>query len=170
MTDAHRAPHPLLIARVLPKGAAIILREYDNPRRGALAAQLKAVCVARGLKLIIGADVELACKLNADGVHLPRWLRHANIMPKDMIVTAACHDASEFNRAKQAGANLAFLSPAFPTHSHKGAPALGAERFRKLANASPLPVLALGGVDETNALKLSGQNTVGLAAIGAFLK
>lgn len=168
LTDAHRAPHPLLIARRLPSGAAVILRDYNLPRRAGLAAQLKSVCAGRGVKLIIGADTDLAMRLGADGVHLPHWFSPNKPIPKNMIVTASCHDEEDLARAKRAGADLALLSPAFATGSHPGGSWLGMARFNSLAAASPLPVLALGGVDETNARLLAGPNVAGIAAISAF--
>lgn len=173
LTDARRAPHPLPVARALPAGAAVILRDYGLPGRAGLAAQLKSVCGARGVKLIIGADLALAARIGADGVHLPRWFSPPGPLPdgipKGMIVTASAHDAGELVRAKNVGAGLALLSPVFATASHPEADSLGAARFKALAAASPLPVLALGGADETNANLLAGRNVAGLAAIGAFL-
>ncbi|PQA88813.1 thiamine phosphate synthase [Hyphococcus luteus] len=169
LTDAHRAPHPLLVARVLPRESAVILRDYTMRGRAGLAAQLKSVCSARGVKLIVGADMALAKRIGADGVHLPRWFSPAGPLPGAMIVTASAHDAQELKRAKELGADLALLSPAFPTGSHPDSESLGAAALKRLAAASPVPVLALGGVDETNAPMLAGPNVAGLAAIGAFL-
>jgi thiamine monophosphate synthase len=85
------------------------------------------------------------------------------------LLTAACHDASELARAAAIGADLALLSPAFATASHPGAEDLGPARFRALAAGSPLPLLALGGVDGDNARLLAGRNVAGIAAIGAFV-
>jgi thiamine monophosphate synthase len=169
LTDAARAPHPLLVARVLPAGSAVILRDYRMPGRAGLAAQLKSVCAARGVKLIIGADPALARKIGADGLHLPRWFSPAAPLPKDMIVTASAHDSGELVRAKNLGAGLALLAPAFATASHPDADSLGAARFKALAAGSPVPVLALGGAGETNARLHAGPNVAGLAAIGAFM-
>ncbi len=168
LTDVRRAPDPLLIARVLPEGAAVILRDYGLPWRAALAAQLKSVCAARGVKLIIGADPELAERIGADGIHCPRWFSPAEPVSEGMIVTVSAHDATELRRAAALNADLALLSPAFPTFSHKGAECLGYDAFRRLAAGSPVPVLALGGVDETNAGRLASLNVAGLAAISAF--
>ncbi len=169
LTDHRRAPHPLLAARALPRGAALILRDYDRRNRAALAAQLKTVCSARGVLLIVGADVALAEKIGADGVHVPSW----QAPPRrdgapEMLLTAACHSSRGLERAHRMGADLALLSPAYATASHPGAAALGPQKFQALAASSPLPVLALGGVDETNAAALTGPNVAGLAAIGAF--
>ncbi len=94
----------------------------------------------------------------------PRFSREGGL-----IITAAAHSAADLNRAASLGARLALLSPVFPTESHPGAEHLGAARFKALAAAAPLPVLALGGADETNARRLAGRNVAGIAAIGAFL-
>lgn len=169
LTDAARAPEPVLIARVLPRGSAVILRDYQMAKRAALAAQLKSVCEARGLFLLIGADPGLAERIGADGVHAPRWWAPRET-PPDMLLTAACHDAASLARAAAIGATAALLSPVFATASHPGTDGLGADAFRALAANASLPVLALGGVDETNAHHLAGPNVAGLAAIGAFLK
>ncbi|GJL90883.1 MAG: thiamine phosphate synthase [Hyphococcus sp.] len=169
LTDAERAPNPLLIARVLPAGAAIILRDYRLPNRAGLAAQLKSICDARDLKFLIGADLALAESIGAYGVHLPRWFEPDRICPDGMVVSAACHNAKELAQADAMGADIALLSPVFATDSHMRAAGLDAEKFLALAAGAPLPVLALGGVDETNALSLAGANVAGLAAIGAFL-
>ena len=118
--------------------------------------------------MIIGADIDLAIKYGADGVHFPRWFSTSAQTPNGMIVTASAHDATELHRAKDMNADLALLSPAFPTKSHPEAMGQGENMFRTLASTSPIPVLALGGVNETNALRLSGPNVVGLAAISAF--
>ena len=46
------------------------------------------------------------------------------------------------------------ISPVFPTRSHLGGEALGANRFHALARTSPLPVIALGGMDADRARDL----------------
>jgi len=167
MSDRTRIENPELIARVLPRGAAFILRDYDAPRRAILARRLQAICRARKILFFVGGDVALARSLGAEGVHLPAWMQAA--ARHGMMASASCHSAGALEDAAARGVRVAFLSPAFETKSHPHARALDAARFKALAAAAPLPVLALGGVDETNAARLSGPNVAGLAAIGAFL-
>lgn len=152
----------------MPAGAAIVLRDYQSRARAAMARRLRTICTARKAFLIIGADINLARTVNADGVHLPSWFEPGGANLDDLIVTTSCHTRRELSRAARQGADLAFLSPVFTTQSHPGEAHLGPEAFRDLAAASPLPVLALGGVDKTNASQLAGPNVAGLAAIGAF--
>lgn len=170
MTDHERAPLPELVARALPKGAAIVLRDYRLPARAHLAARLQSICGPRGVALFVGADPELAREIGAAGVHLPRWFTPAPAsLPAGLIISASCHNERELGRAERLGADIAFLSPAFPTTSHPAASQIGAAAFRRLAAASAVPVLALGGVTAENACRLAGPNVAGLAAIGAFL-
>lgn len=168
LTDQARIPNPEIIARVMPAGAAIVLRDYKNPERAAMARRLRTISTTRKVFLIIGADIDLAETVGADGVHLPSWFDAGQAKLDDLIVTASCHTRFELERAAKQGADLAFLSPAFATRSHPGANHLGPDAFRDIAVTSPMPILALGGVDETNASLLAGPNVAGLAAIGAF--
>lgn len=169
MTDAERVPDPELVARAMPRGAAVILRDYRDPGRAALARRLKSICERRGVLLLIGADPCLAAGVGADGLHWPRWRRPNAGEAASLISTASCHYADDLEMAASLGVSAALLSPVFATSSHKGATGLGADRFTALAARARLPVLALGGVDETNARFLAGPNVAGLAAIGAFL-
>ena len=165
-----RCETPHAIAAALPKGAALILRDYDYPDREAFAKELVGICSGHGVLTLIGGSAALAERVGADGVHLrARDIVTRPAAPQGMIVSAACHSAAELILAARAGAHIAFLSPVFETASHPGAPTLGVTQFKALAANAPLPVLALGGVDETNAAALKGPNVCGFGAIGAFL-
>ena len=169
LTDRNRCPEGESIARALPKGTAIIFRDYDAPDRETLARTYRTICSEHGLLLLVGGDAALAKEIGADGAHLRSADLAAGQSPQaEMIVSAAAHSMAELTLAARAGADIAFLSPAYATRSHLGAPPLGPQRFKSLASAAQLPVLALGGVDETNASSLAVENVTGLGAIGAF--
>ncbi|HXI88326.1 MAG TPA: thiamine phosphate synthase [Parvularculaceae bacterium] len=167
LTDRARIRDPIPIAAALPAGAALVLRDYDMSERGVLARALRRVCADRGVLFLVGGDEALAREIRADGVHL-RSDQLAVERPGFPIVSASCHSANELERAATLGADLVFLAPAFATASHPGASTLGTTAFKALAENAPLPVLALGGVNERNALALAGPNVAGFAAIGAF--
>lgn len=168
LTDRRRGPDAVTIARALPVGAAIVTRDYDDPDRAAAARTLKSVADERGLVLIIGGDPDLARAVGAGGVHLRSDQLAAPLSRTGLIVSAACHSAADLERAAVIGADVALLSPVFETRSHPGGEVLGVDEFRRLAAISPIPVLALGGVDESNAGQLAGPNVAGFAAISAF--
>lgn len=172
MTDGARLKRPLEAAARLPRGSAVILRDYDNPHRADLARALLVVCRRRGILLLIGADTELARVVGADGIHYPEALvppaGSIHRPASQWLVTAAAHSAVGLVRARRAGADAAILAPVFETGSHPGRMSLGPTRFAALVRSADLPVYALGGVDNATAARLSGSGAVGIAAVSAL--
>lgn len=169
MTDRRRIAQPEPVMRAMPAGSAVIFRDYDDPRRENLARRYRAICKGRGVLFLVAGDARLAAAIGADGLHLPGGGRSKTNPAGPGVICVACRAAADLDRAGALGADVALLSPVFPTLSHPEADHLGPARFRALARAAPLPVIALGGVDETRASLLRGANVVGIAAIGAFL-
>ena len=172
MTDEARLADPLPAARALPAGSAIILRHYGVPERAALARQLAAVARRRGLVLLVGEDPVLARRVGAAGVHLPeRAICRAGAVrwQREWLITAAVHSHAALASAAACGADAALLSPVFGKASHPNVRALGLQRFAALAQASPIPVYALGGIDGARASLLRGSGAVGIAGIGGLI-
>jgi thiamine-phosphate pyrophosphorylase len=156
MTDERRGGDPEAAAAALPSRTrgrvAVILRHDGVARRAALAARLSRLCRGRSLGFLVARDGALALRLGA-GLHLaegmapplPFRLSRRRRRPRPLLSIAA-HGSAALAAAHRMGADLALLSPLFPTASHPGAPALGTVRFSRLARAARLPVAALGGV------------------------
>lgn len=162
VTDAARTPDPAAMAERLPPGTVVLFRHYDAPDRRALGARLARVCRRRRLYLLVAGDARLAAALGADGLHLPEYLARRGPPPvarlwlrrRGAVLTAACHSPAALARAAALGADLALLSPVFPTRSHPGAATLGPVRFALWAGRAGLPVAALGGVTAATARRL----------------
>lgn len=155
-TDATRLANPVAAAAGLPRGlCGVVLRDDARPDRAALAKRLARVCRQRRNALVVAGDARLARAVGA-GVHLRggRLLRGARGVRGP--VTSSAHGVAELRRAARAGAQVAFLSPAFPTASHPGAPGLGAVRWASLTRRARvgLTVGALGGIDGTSVRRL----------------
>lgn len=179
LTDQARVPDVAAVAATLPTGSAIILRDYAAPSRQKIARSLAQLTQQHDLVLLIGSDVELANTVGADGVHFreqdltSRANENTRILErvtdrKKLIVTAAAHSAAALQRAADFGADAALLSPVFATASHPGSTPLGLAQFAALAAAAPLPVYALGGIDEENVNQLLTTDAIGIAAIGGL--
>ncbi len=166
-TDPARLPDPLAAIAALPPGlSGVVLRDEPVAARAVAIARL---CRARRIALVVAAAPGLAARLHA-GVHLRRGARALPAAPRSPgggWITASAHDRAELVRARRAGADLVFLSPAFPTASHPGAPALGPVRWAALARGAGLPVIALGGVCGRR-LRALGPSCAGGGAIGAL--
>ncbi|MCX7377756.1 MAG: thiamine phosphate synthase [Alphaproteobacteria bacterium] len=167
-TDTARLPDPVAAAACLPRGlCGVVLRDDTRPGRAALAAALARVCRARGNALVVAGDTRLARAVGA-GVHLRAGHRLHGMRGLRGPVTSSAHGAVELRRAARAGAGVAFLSPAFATASHPGAPGLGTARWAALARRAPagMVVGALGGIDGASVRRLPGLRCA--AAIGAL--
>ena len=173
MTDDERLPDPLAAARALPKGSAIILRHRHLGERRKLALALKAIARRRGLVLIIADDGVLVARVRADGLHLPEakmnTAAHWRAAHPSWLITVAAHSERALVRAALARADAALFAPVFPSLSHPNRPSLGALRTRSIALHARLPIYALGGINATNAERLTGARLAGIAAIEALL-
>ena len=165
-TDAARLPDPRAAVARLPRGlCGVVLRHDDAPDRAALGRDLARICHQRRNRLVVAGDWRLAARLHA-GLHLRRGFRSGG---KDaQPVTSSAHTIIECRRAARAGARLAFLSPAFATASHMGAPGLGGARWATLAGKAGLAVGALGGIDGRSVRRLPPRLVAAVGAIGAL--
>lgn len=171
LSDAARLPDPRAAAARLPRGAAVVAR---GTAPGVLAS-LARLCRARGLRLLVGAEGRTALAVGA-GLHVPDRAPVRGLLPvllrrrarRRPALSCAAHGRAGVARARRLGADWLLLSPAFPTASHPGAPALGPLRWAALARAAGRPCVALGGVSAATARRLPRGLAAGLAAIGAW--
>ena len=164
-TDTRRLADPRPSVRRLPIGlAGVVLRHDDHPDRAAIGRDVARICRQRRLALVVAGDSRLAASLGA-GVHL-RGGHWPSVLRPRGLVTSSAHDPIQLRRARRNGADLAFLSPAFPTASHPGEGALGPARWSDMVRRAGLPVAALGGIDGRSVRRLRFCRMA--AAIGAL--
>jgi thiamine-phosphate pyrophosphorylase len=169
--ESHRAD-PAAAILSLPRGAGVIFRHYGDPARAQRAKDLAQACRMRGLVFLVAGDAGLAAKVRASGVHLPEhWIGRAHALKRarrNWLVTVAAHGEAALCKAKESGADAAFLAPVFATQSHPERKPLGVLRFATLTRRTRLPVYALGGIDGKSAKRLWGSGAAGLAALRAL--
>ena len=175
-----------LLARIESAAAAEIdfiqLREKDLSAReleslaGEAMARLARFPKSR---LLINSRLDIALALGAHGVHLQaedfqasdaRYI--AAKAGKQIVIGVSCHSAKEVALADSHGADFALLGPIFEKRGETLAP-LGLEDLRRActrpaAAASRMPVLALGGVNLSNAHDCMKAGADGVAGIRLF--
>ncbi|RLP83493.1 thiamine phosphate synthase [Micromonospora sp. BL4] len=157
----------LVVAGAVAGGVRwVVLREKDLPRaeRAALAAGLRAILADVGGTLIVaGPD-----PLDGDAVHLPAAGPYPP--PTHRLVGRSCHNQSELHRLTTE--HYATVSPVWPTKTKPGyGPPLGPDGLRKLVEASPVPLLALGGVETPEHVTACIQaGAAGIAVLGALMR
>ena len=136
----------------LPPSSGFVFRHYHlgEAERRARFDALAALARAQGHLVVLSDHPERARQWGADGVYGSA----ARIAGAKILAIATAHDQAEIAAAASAGAQAVMLSPVFATRSHPSGKAMGAERFHALAGLSPLPVIALGGMDAERAREL----------------
>ncbi len=155
------SPHAELIQIREPQFTAKALAVYV---RQALALQLPG-------RILVNDRLDVALATGAAGVHLKSNRVSAKLVrqlvPNGFLVTVACHDLDDVLAAE--GADYVLLSPIFsPLSKVDSRSPLGLAELRKLARLSPIPVLALGGINEANAASCIEAGAVGVAGISLF--
>ena len=163
MTDARNRAGLAAAIAALPRDAGIVLRDGDLPReeRRRLFRRVAALAARRRLPVLV-AGAPIRGDWRAAG-------RHNSPRRDRPIRTRAVHDAAQAERARRAGVDGCFISPAFPTRSHPGARALGRWGWRRLAQLCPGRRVALGGMTAARYRRLKRLGADGWAAIGALM-
>jgi thiamine-phosphate pyrophosphorylase len=152
-TDSRRLSDPLPAIAALPRHlCGVVFRQAED---SALARAVAKLCRSRNIALVIAGDARLAAA-EKSGLHLRAGRRPGLSRPRPGLVTSSAHSLPEIRRAGKAGAKIIFISPAFATGSHPGAPALGAYRWLNLARrAQTGKAYALGGLDGQKIISLA---------------
>lgn len=122
-------------------------------------------------RILVNDRLDIALATGAAGVHLksgaisPQLVR--NFVPKGFLITLACHDEEDVLAAS--GADYTLLSPIFaPVSKADIRMPLGLRELARLARISPVPLLALGGINEANAVSCAEAGATGVAGISLF--
>ena len=156
---------------VLPRGSVgVQLRRPGSTARELLshATTLREICARAGAPFLVNDRADVALAVGADGVHLPaRGLSSADARALGIgLVGVSAHSAEDVARASREGADFAVFAPVYAT---PGKSARGEAALASACRAAPIPVLALGGVDETNARRCIEAGALGVACIRSVL-
>ncbi|MDQ0427933.1 thiamine-phosphate pyrophosphorylase [Planomicrobium stackebrandtii] len=138
----------------------------------ALACQ--QLCRSYGVPLIINDLVELACQIDADGVHIGQDDAEAGQVRqrigKEKLLGVSVHSVKEAHLAAEAGADYVGMGPVFGTASKADAkkPA-GVQEIQAVATAFPfLPIVGIGGINPENAAQVWRSGVAGIAVISSI--
>ena len=153
---------------------AVQLREKDLPAGELLKLALSLRRVTRDrAALIINDRLDVALAAEADGLHLPETslsvMDARAVAPPNLMLSKAVHDMSGAFAAAAEGADMLVLGTVFDTASKPGAAAGGLELVREVTRVVRAPVLAIGGINESNAASVIEAGASGVAAISAIM-
>lgn len=150
------------------------LREKDLGEKSFLeeAISMKRLCQDYDVPFIINDNVEIAIKCGADGVHVGQKDMEAGkvreLVGEDMIIGVSAQSVKQAVLAEKAGADYLGVGAVFPTNTKLDAADVDFDTLKDICNAVTIPVVAIGGINRDNMLKLSRTGVDGVALVSAI--
>jgi thiamine-phosphate pyrophosphorylase len=117
-----------------------------------------------GTTFVVNDDVDAALELGADGVHLGQVDEGAQRARRRGLLLG--RSATSYEEAVDADADYLGVGPIWDTPSKADAtPPLGIEELARICRAVRIPVVAIGGIDATNAGDCIRAGAAGVAVI-----
>ena len=168
----HAIVDELETARIAVEGGATVVqwRLKDVPRVDVVerGRATRSLCARYGVPFIVNDDVEAALMLGAEGVHLGQDDAGAETAREHGLTLGLSATNVEEARGADGRADYIGAGPVWATPSKPDAePPIGLEGLRELCATVSTPVVAIGGIDATNAAECIRAGAVGVAVIRA---
>ncbi len=166
----------LELARMAVTGGAdtIQFRQKSGSTREMIetARKLKELCAVAGVSFIVNDRVDIAIASGADGVHLGQddfpLVLARSLMGEDAIIGGSAVSLEDVHRCAADGADYIGFGPVFPTSSKRDAAIpTGIALMKQAAEAVPLPIIAIGGINAENTPEVIRAGAYGIAVISA---
>ena len=136
------------------------------------ALEIQRLCRQYGVPFLINDQVELACQMDADGVHIGQsdmaaFLAREKI-GKEKILGVSVQTVEQAVLAQQQGADYLGVGAVFATTSKADAQAVDRDTLCKICQAVSIPVVAIGGITKENLGQLAKTGICGVAVIQAI--
>ena len=117
---------------------------------------------------VVNDDVDAALALGADGVHLGQGDEGAErTLEAGLLLGISVANRREAAIAEYLGANYIGAGAIWATPSKEDAPAIGLDALREICMSVTVPVIAIGGIDASNAADCIRAGAAGVAVIRA---
>tara|TARA_B100000674_G_scaffold453148_1_gene425220 strand:+ start:140 stop:685 length:546 start_codon:yes stop_codon:yes gene_type:complete len=151
----------------IKKSINIIFRNYHSNDYINDLIKTRNYCKKKGFKLYLSNNINLAIKLQLDGVYLPSFnknlgYKNLNYKKKFRIIGSA-HNISEIKIKEKQNCEEIFLSPIFKTEKQKQY--LDIIKFNLQTLATNKRIIALGGVNLNNLKRVNLTRSKGVASI-----
>ncbi|UCF88750.1 MAG: thiamine phosphate synthase [bacterium] len=166
-------PEEEVVRRAVSAGVTMVQyrdKGTTTRRRIEKTRLLAAICRDTGVALVVNDRLDVALVGGADGVHLGQddmELADARRIAGDaFIIGISVTTVEEAMQAEAAGADYLGANGVFPTGTKTdlGEP-LGLEGVSMLASATSLPMVAIGGIKDSNAGEVISAGADGVAVV-----
>jgi thiamine-phosphate diphosphorylase len=169
----HAIVDDLGVARAAIAGGATVLqlrlKHLPTDEVVARGGRFRELCAQSGVTFVVNDDLEAALRLNAEGVHLGRTDPGADrALDVGLLLGLSASTVDEATAAEARAATYIGAGPVWATPSKLDAdPPIGLEGLEEICRVVTIPVVAIGGVDATNAEDCIRAGASGVAVIRA---
>ena len=163
------------VEKAIKGGAGFVqLREKNLDEESFLneALEIQKLCRKYNIPFVINDNVEIAKKINADGVHVGQSDMNAvdvrAILGEDKILGVSAQTVEQALLAEKMGADYLGVGAVFSTGSKADADDVKHETLKAICEAVSIPVVAIGGIGAANVLELKNSGISGIAVISAI--
>ncbi len=163
------------VLAALRGGATAVQLRGKEVASGELMAAAEALIrelAPRGVPLFINDRVDVAAIAGAAGVHLGDEdlgvAAARSLLGPEAWIGRTARSPEAARRAAEEGADYVGAGTIYPGGTKPGVPVIGLDGLRTVAKASPVPVVAIGGIDAERAVACVMAGAAGIAAIGAL--
>lgn len=178
ITDRHWLNGRTLAEQVrecLEGGATILqIREKNLPEDEFLeeAKEIQALCKEFKIPFIVNDNINIAAEIKADGVHVGQEDMDAkkvrDMLGENAILGVSASTVEEALKAERDGADYLGVGAVFPTSTKGDADSVTFETLKEICETVSIPVVAIGGINADNLLKLKGSGIDGVSVISAI--
>ncbi|MEY8261133.1 thiamine phosphate synthase [Oscillospiraceae bacterium 50-60] len=147
-------------------------KELDETAFLQEAKELCALCRRYGVPFLVNDNVEIAIACGADGIHVGQEDLAAGEVRRrvgeNMILGVSVHTVEEACQAVRDGADYLGLGAVFPTSTKTDVEQMSNETLRAICDAVDVPIVAIGGINQGNILRLAGSGVDGVALVSAI--
>lgn len=163
------------VEEAIKGGASFVQLREKNISHGEfvkLATSVKKVTDQHKIPFVINDNIEVAKAVNADGVHIGQDDIDAKtarkLLGQKKIIGVSAKTVEEALRAQRDGADYIGSGAIFTTSTKKDANVISIDTLKEICQAVSIPVVAIGGIQESNVLKLKGTGISGISVISAI--
>jgi thiamine-phosphate pyrophosphorylase len=147
-------------------------KDMDSEKAYAEALRLRRLC--KDITFLINDRVDIALRADADGVHLGQddlpVAMARRLLGENKIIGLTVHSIREAKEAKKSGADYIAVSPIYVTKTKRDAgKPRGPALIKKIKKTVKLPVVAIGGINLSNAREVIRAGADGLCAISCVV-
>ena len=132
----------------------------------------QAIAAAYHVPFVINDNVDIALKIDADGVHVGQSDMEAGKVREklgpDKIIGVSCKNVEQALLAKKHGADYLGVGAMYPAGTKKDATAVTPEALSAICQAVDIPVVAIGGINKDRLEPLKGTGVDGVAVVSAI--